>query len=297
MTNNNFIHHTVFKCTALEFDLALGSIKNAAGESLRLSPINLKLLAYLLAHQDKVVSRAELFDAVWPNQIVSEDVLTRAVSDIRTQLGKLDASTKYIETLPKRGYRWLVKVVPLEVGAVATSAKPVVSSSGSVELPSSVFSFAQRRLVDIVLHIGLAMLLAGAIMWGLAQSISNQINLAVLPASYDRPQIQATAKMVDDSLLKVLRKNPHIKLLSKSAIASRPQNPFPYFFSEFGAAWVLESRVSDLDGVQRVELSLVDARTGLELRSASFDATTNTELQANLARKLETRLLVDDAGY
>jgi hypothetical protein len=52
-----------------------------------------------------------------------------------------------------------------------------------------------------------------------------------------------------------------------------------------------------LEGINRVELSLVDARTGLELRNASFDAASNTELLTKLAKKLETHLLIDDVGY
>ena len=73
MTNNNLIHPSLSHCATLEFDLELGTVKNALGETQRLSPINLKLLAYLLAHQGEVISRTELFDAVWPNQIVSDE--------------------------------------------------------------------------------------------------------------------------------------------------------------------------------------------------------------------------------
>lgn len=125
-------------------------------------------------------------------------------------------------------------------------------------------------------------------MWGIGQSIANQISIAVMPVSVDRPQLNAVAHSVDDSLMRILRKNPHLKILSKSAVDSRPQNPFPYFFSEFGARWVIESRVSDLDGINRVALSLVDARTGVELRSTSFDMTSPVEFSAKLAKQLET---------
>lgn len=295
MTNNN---HTTFNCAGLELDLALGVLKNTLGEAQRLSPINLKLLSYLLRHQGEVVSRTELFDVVWPNQIVSDDVLTRAVSDVRTQLAKLDSSTKFIETLPKRGYRWVAEVRPFTVLEVtAASAPPVLVMDSPRELPRRASTYATLPFVNVLLNVAAALLLAGAIMWGIGQSTTNQISVAVLPVSADRPPLNAVANLVDDNLVRVLRKNPQIKLLSKSAIDSRPQNPFPYFFSEFGARWVIEGRVSDLDGVNRVELNVVDARTGLELRSASFNVTSNVELSVKLARKLEGQLLVDDVNY
>lgn len=292
MTNNN---HMLFNCAGLEFDLALGTVENASGAIQRLSPINLKLLAYLLAHQGKVIGRAELFDAIWPNQIVSDDALTRAVSDVRTQLAKLDASIKFIETLPKRGYRWAV-----EANEVAISSTSVLSELVTPLLPErrpQPYARATHPIVNVLLTLGSALLLAGVIMWGIGQSIANQVSIAVLPVSVDRPQLNAAAHFVDDSLMRILRKNPRLKILSKSAVDSRPQNPFPYFFREFGARWVIESRVSDLDGINRVALSLVDARTGAESRSASFDMTSPVEFSAKLARQLETYWLVDEVNY
>jgi DNA-binding winged helix-turn-helix (wHTH) protein/TolB-like protein len=298
MTNNNPMNYTSFNCAALEFDLVLGTVKNTLGETQRLSPINLKLLTHLVVRQGEVISRAELFDAIWPNQIVSDDVLTRAVSDVRTQLAKLDVSTKFIETLPKRGYRWMVAICPVsEQTLVVPPAPHTLSIRNEQELPLLVSNRMRRQFANVLFYIVAVLLLAGGIMWLIGQSMTNQINIAVLPTGYDRPQMNAVAKVVDENLLRVLRNNPRIKLISKSAIDSRPQNPFPYFFSEFGAKWVIESRVSDLEGINRVELSLVDARTGLELRNASFDAASNTELLTKLAKKLETHLLIDDVGY
>ncbi len=297
MTNNNLLHPTLFNCAALEFDLELGTVKNALGETQRLSPINLKLLAYLLARQGDVVSRTELFDAVWPNQIVSDDVLTRAISDIRTQLAKLDESSKFIETLPKRGYRWACAAIPLgaqnSIESNTSGSTPVIAAKA----PSQITSAISRKLINLFLYIGAAVLLAFALMWWLTQSTLNQISLAVLPTLSERPQTELIAKSLDENLLRVLRKNPNLKLLSKSAIGSRPQNPFPYFFKEFGAKWVLESRVKDNEGFYELELSLVDARTGIELRSTRIEFANSTDLLTKLAKKLEVDFLVEDAGY
>ena len=297
MTNNNLIHSTLFHCAALEFDLELGSVKNTLGETQRLSPINLKLLAYLLARQGDVVSRTELFDAVWPNQIVNDDVLTRAISDIRTQLAKLDESSKFIETLPKRGYRWACAAIPLgaqnSIESNTSRSTPVIAA----KTPSQTTRAISHKLTNLFLYIGAAVLLACALMWWLSQSTLNQISLAVLPTLSERPQTELIAKSLDENLLRVLRKNPNLKLLSKSAIASRPQNPFPYFFKEFGATWVLESRVQDSEGFYELELSLVDARTGIELRSTHIEFANNTDLLTKLAKKLEVDFLVEDVGY
>jgi DNA-binding winged helix-turn-helix (wHTH) protein len=294
MTNHNLINHTRFNCAALEFDLELGLVKNALGETQRLSPINLKLLTHLLTRQGDVISRTELFDAVWPNQILSDDVLTRALSDIRIQLAKLDASTKYIETLPKRGYRWPVDVFPAQVldGDAKKLESNILDTSKAVVLTKASF------LRALFIYLSLALLLAAAIMWTLTQSMATQtINLALLPTQSDRPSAELTAKALDEALLNVLRKNTKVQLLSKSAVASRPQNPFPYFFNEFGAKWVVEPRVNNFNGIDNVELSLVDARTGIELRNINFDVNNNADLLVKVAQKLESDLLIERLPY
>jgi DNA-binding winged helix-turn-helix (wHTH) protein len=294
MTNNNSFNHTCFNCAELHLDLELGMVKNAVGDTQRLSPINLKLLTHLLVHKGDVVSRTELFDAVWPNQIVNDDVLTRAMSDIRTQLAKLDAATKFIETLPKRGYRWVADVYPVqELDADTRKPEAHVSDVAIVAaLPRMGF------LAALFIYLSLALLLAAVIMWALTQSLGTQtLSVALLPALADRPSNESAAKALDDALLQVLRKNTKVQLLSKSAIASRPQNPFPYFFNEFGAKWVIEARVNNLSGIENVELSLVDARTGIELRNINFDVNNNAEIVVKVAQKLESDLLVEPIVY
>lgn len=297
MTNNNSSSQHGFQCASLVLDLELGLLKNAEGACQRLSPINLKLLTYLLTRPGEVVSRAEIFDTVWPNQLLSDDVLTRAVSDIRTQLAKLDANTKFIETLPKRGYRWIEPVRPIarEVSIINTGAnEPLVQVvQNSVILSRSV----AIKFKTLGICFLLALPLAFASMWMLSSPVVDQLNLAVLPAVAEQSRTDVIAKKVDEDLLLVLRSNPRIKLVSRAAIASRPQNPFPYFFDKFGVEWVLESRVTDNETGLRVELSLVDARTGLELRNISIEAASHAELLVKLAKKVDADFFSENVGY
>lgn len=298
MTNYNSYHRQHFQCASLVLDLELGLLKNAEGASQRLSPINLKLLTYLLSRPGEVVSRAEIFDAVWPNQLLSDDVLTRAVSDIRTQLIKLDANTKFIETLPKRGYRWVEAVRPfaiqIPVGKVNDADELFVQPEQNSVILSQPVAVKPKT---IAIYFLLALLLAYAFMWMLSRPVMDRLSLAVLPAAAEQARTEAVAKKVDEDVLLVLRNNPRIKLVSRSAIASRPQNPFPYFFDEFGVEWVLESRVSENEMGLQVDVGLVDARTGLELRNISIEAASHAELLVKLAKKLDADFFSEDVSY
>lgn len=279
---NNDITITHFRSADLYFDLALGVITNAQGESQRVSPVNLKLLICLHEQPGAVLSRNDIFERVWPNQIVADDVLTRAISDIRAQLSQLDSTTKYIETIPKRGYRWVQPRITVDE-----------------LLPNKTDVIKQQAITDgwrgkpILLSGIVGLVLALVCMWMLSRPTQHKLSLVVLPGVAESAVLNSQSTLVDRQILQALRNNPKIRLVSGTAIASRPANPFPYFYTEFGAVAVLENRIRNTETGVMVELNLVDARTGLEIRSLSLESTNNVELFSRLARLLEYELWQD----
>lgn len=286
---------TIYRSGNLQFDTHVGRIQNAAGESLRLSPILLKLLLCLLDSNGQVVTRTQLFDRVWPHQMVNDDVLTRAISDLRTQVAKLDASEKYVETIPRRGYRWLLPVESASALASDQIAPVAVYESIALASPTDFLAAPwMKRLIGYL--VGASFLAVSAMLLIEHFAAPVVFNIAVLPAQAEYPGAQQLAQHVDEVLGVVLRKQS-VNLLSKSAVASRPMNPFPYFYKEFNTRFVLESRVSNSEGLDRVELSLVDARRGIELRSLRVEAANNTELTAKLAKVLDVGFFAEEIPY
>lgn len=70
-----------------------------------LEPRLMHLLSLLAAAPQRVFSREELMNQLWPRVIVNENSLTRAVSELRKQLALPGSSTRFIDTIPKTGYR------------------------------------------------------------------------------------------------------------------------------------------------------------------------------------------------
>ncbi len=70
----------------------------------------LETLLYLVEHRGRVVSREELIEAVWPDVAVEENNLSVNVSAVRKVLGERQDGEKYIETVPRRGYRFTATV-------------------------------------------------------------------------------------------------------------------------------------------------------------------------------------------
>src|SRR3984893_16755798 len=96
-------------------DVSLGCLRrNGADVSLR--PKSFALLHYLVTHAGRLVTKDELLSKIWPNVIVTEDSLTRCISEARAALG--DAEQTAIKTVSKRGYIFAKPVTQVPDNAV-----------------------------------------------------------------------------------------------------------------------------------------------------------------------------------
>src|SRR5438128_1155044 len=77
-----------------------------AGDPIPLTPKAFDTLAVLVAFPGKLIEKAELLRLVWPDTFVEENNLTQNISALRKALGE----GEYIETIPRRGYRFLASV-------------------------------------------------------------------------------------------------------------------------------------------------------------------------------------------
>jgi DNA-binding winged helix-turn-helix (wHTH) protein/Tol biopolymer transport system component len=80
------------------------------GKTIHLEPKIMSVLVCLAEHKCEVVSKEQLFATVWPDAFVTDDVLKRSISELRKALGDDTKEPRFIETIPKGGYRLLVSV-------------------------------------------------------------------------------------------------------------------------------------------------------------------------------------------
>lgn len=89
------------------------------GETVRVEPKAMDVLVLLARHAGRVVSREELLAAIWPGVVVGDEALTQAIIKLRRALGDDSRAPRYIETIPKRGYRLVAPVSNGNRGAPA----------------------------------------------------------------------------------------------------------------------------------------------------------------------------------
>jgi DNA-binding winged helix-turn-helix (wHTH) protein/TolB-like protein len=85
-----------------------GSLRSPHGEA-SLRPKTAKLLEYLLLNKGRVICKDELFTHLWPDSVVTEHTLSQSIKDVRQALGDDAKNPRFLRTLPKRGFQWLVE--------------------------------------------------------------------------------------------------------------------------------------------------------------------------------------------
>ncbi len=97
-----------------------------AGRARSLTPRAFDVLIYLIKQDGRLVEKQEIFEQVWKESFVTDNALTRVIKEIRQAIGDDAANPIYIETVPKRGYRF---AAVLENKAELSAVKPGVETT------------------------------------------------------------------------------------------------------------------------------------------------------------------------
>lgn len=95
------------------------------GNVVHVRPKSMAVLEALAAAHGEVVSRDRLMAEVWPGTVVSDESLTRCIADLRQAMGDSGRAPRFVETVPKRGYRLIPEVRRSEVAADSGSGDRV----------------------------------------------------------------------------------------------------------------------------------------------------------------------------
>ena len=160
-----------------------------------IAPKAFDVLAYLVQHAGRVVTQDEILEALWPETYVNPEVLRKYILEIRKALGDRPDNPEFIETVPKRGYRFVAPVIDesmvkpsdvltsLAVAEQATEEKSEPETAHSERETSSDRSTLRKFAVMLVLVIVAAAAVAGYILIARhrANMSSTNTSVAVLP--------------------------------------------------------------------------------------------------------------------
>lgn len=128
-------------------DVGLSRLERA-GTPIPVAPKAFDLLVLLARHPDRVLSKGELMEALWPNTFVEDANLTQHVYTLRKALGERHDGEPYIETVPRRGYRLNADVREVSGDSPAVLPRPDRSEPA--------VAFEGERKQATVLHLAVA---------------------------------------------------------------------------------------------------------------------------------------------
>ena len=169
-------------------------------DTIPLSPKIIDLLLYLAGRQSMLVSKDELFAALWPDVAVTDNALTQAVSELRQALGDDPGSPIYIQTVARRGYRFIAPVEKADVAEPVTAARTEDASS-EASAAIAVMDFA-----NVSSDREFAWLSSG-----IAETVTNDLRRAGTGRIVDRVRVVEAVRRVGTDL-SALRTELHLDL-------------------------------------------------------------------------------------
>jgi len=276
---------------AFEVDVRSGEIRKS-GVRIHLSDQPLQVLTLLLEHPGEVVTREELRQRLWSQDtfVDFENGLNAAVKRLREALGDSATHPHYIETIPRRGYRF---IFPADF-----VRGPVLVSEQSVPKPAT--TWWRRNLVPIV-GASLVVPLLAVLAWRLVVSSGGSEltkSIAVLPfddMSPTRDQ-EYFADGLADELLTDLAKIPELRVSARtSSFQFRgDRQDLKTIARRLNVKNILEGGVRKDGNRIRVTVQLIDAIAGFHLWSESYDRelTDIFAVQAEIAHAVAEALKV-----
>lgn len=263
------------------------------GAVVGLPPKAVDTLLVLLRSAGQPVEKEALLKAVWPDAFVEENNLAHHISVLRKTLGTGEAQKSYIETIPKRGYRFVVEVNEVDEDA-GTPHPPAPPPGGPTESRLS-----RRNLAAAAI-----LLLAGMVlcMWwlnGRAQPAPLFASLAVLPfqnLSGD-PGQDYVSDGLTESLIGEVAKIGGMRVISRTSVMryKNARKPLPEISRELNAGAIIEGSVARFGDRARVTVQLLDGAKDKHLWAESYERDLAeipklwTEVAIAVARELRVR--------
>jgi adenylate cyclase len=233
------VQFRVLRFDRFALDLTRGRLRSGEQE-IDLQPKSFAVLCHLAENAGRLVPKQELYDAVWPKVVVSDDSLVQCIGELRRKLG--DHDRRLIKTVPRRGYLLDVLISASDVSSMQT--------------------FEASKLGSTVMHASIL-------------PVPDRPSIAVLPfANLDGdPRQQYFADgMVEDIITELSRFRELFVIARNSSFQYQGRTvDVRQIGRELGVRYVLEGSVRRTRDRIRVAAQLIDAESGGHLWAEKYD--------------------------
>lgn len=295
-STKNLLDEFPFIIGEWEIDPRLGRVSdhNSGVDETKLEPQVMAVLLCLAKQPNQVVSREYIEEQAWPNRVVGYDSLSTAIIKLRKALNDDSKNSRYIETVPKRGYRLIANVSPAKIPSSEIIKR--ANSNYLAFLSNSIKPSSQHlQLLFIAIFVAASMffILYNKLSYLMTDEyIDNKNTIAVLPFDNLSGDIQQeyfsdgiTADLITDlskiSGLSVIARNSVFAYKNSSADIRE-------IGKELAVNYIIEGNVQKNKEKVRISARLIDTSNGHNLWAERFDGNLKNvfALQDNVTAKI-----------
>ena len=269
------------------------------GQPVALPPKDLETLVVLVEKAGHIVSKEELLEKVWPGVFIEENNLARRVFNLRQVLGAGPDGAQYIETVPKRGYRFVGLVREQGNGAGASAA-----GTSILEVPQPAPHMKRRKFLWAWALAAVVLIAAGLVVQHFlpARNVPSQkVMLAVLPfenLSGDSNEDYFADGLTEEMIAQLGQVQPSkLGVIARTSIVryKHTKESIAQIGRELGVGYVMEGSVRRANGRVRVTAQLIQASQQTHVWAESYERPLDDVLtiQREIAQRVTGSLSIE----
>jgi TolB-like protein/DNA-binding winged helix-turn-helix (wHTH) protein/Tfp pilus assembly protein PilF len=283
-----------------------------AGKLIRVQQQPLKLLRFLLEHPGEVVTREELRSRLWPGESFGDfdQAVNAAIAKLRSALGDSADNPRFIETIPKHGYRFIAEVVQEYAESKPGTGPPETPEQLKAELVSPLVRSraaeatgrGNRIPIWVALAASLVLFVAALMFWkyrSITVSAAKIRSLAVLPLENlsGDPSQDYFADGMTDELITDLAQIRALRVISRTSVVmyKGTRKTLPQIAHDLNVDAVVEGSVVRSGDRVRITAQLIRASTDEHLWAQSYegDMRDSLALQNKVAREIAEQIRIE----
>jgi TolB-like protein/DNA-binding winged helix-turn-helix (wHTH) protein len=250
------------------------------GTTVRLERKQVEVLVCLARNPGELVSKERLLHTVWPDTFVGDDVLIRAICELRRVFEDDPKDARFIQTIPKRGYRLVALVQPANgLSAAKTNLSPPVTESSPIQTTkknAKLKIFLAGNLALVVMCSGLLALNVAGSRDLLFDNHTQVIkSLAVLPLQNlnGDPSQEYLADGMTEELITELSQISALRVISRTSVMryKGSKKSLPEIAHELGTDGIVEGSVLRSGNKVRITAQLIYAPQDTNLWAETYD--------------------------
>ena len=295
---SNLTHPRAYRFGAFEFDPQTGELRKQ-GIRIRLEGQPIAVLSMLLDRHGELVSREELQKRLWPSDtfVDFEQSLNAAIKRLRAALNDSAGAPRYVETLARRGYRFIAPLHPVPA-ALATPAVDGATSEPAQPPRSGAVRARWLSVSFLFLVLGVAGFLARALFLPSPRPPSGKAMLVVLPfvnLSGDPQQEYFADGMTEEMIAQLGSLDPqHLGVIARTSSMQYKagRKSAAQIAQELGVSYILEGSVRRSGDRVRVTAQLIQASDQTHLWAQDYDRQISDilMLQSDVARAIAAKI-------